>query len=88
VTGPVSASVNQNASPKFQLLHCETEAALLFDPNSFEFYRAHNVFVGQLSKLCLRLGVADMTSVPSALVGLVSQVDGALTHERHPRAMF
>lgn len=40
----------------------------------------HNVFGAQLAKLCLRLGVADMASVPPALVGLISQIDGSFGH--------
>jgi hypothetical protein len=48
----------------------------------FHLRRARDVFVGQFSKLNLRVIVADILSVPAAFFGLVSQINGAFAHGR------
>jgi hypothetical protein len=47
---------------------------------AFEGHRTHYIFSGQGSQLFLGLDVADILSVPLALVGLISEINRAFGH--------
>ena len=44
---------------------------------SFDFHRAHDELVGQLSQLCLRFSVRHQVCVVTTCGGLTSEIDGA-----------
>jgi hypothetical protein len=55
---------------------------------AFDFHRARDEFVGQFSKLYLRVSIADSVSQFTTRVGLTSQVDRTSGHGRLRAALL
>ena len=47
---------------------------------AFDHHRSRNVFIGELAQFTLRSDVGDGAGVCPALLGLISQMDGAFGH--------